>query len=187
MDISKLTIELLRADDVKSQELTGLEGLINSVYAVAEAQFWVDGHNRTNASELLKAIQNSEIIGARWNGEVIACVHLTGYGRSTAKFGMLSVPIEYEGNGIGGQLVKAAEQHAFDSGYGKMRLAVLTSNELKHDGKLRLQEWYARLGYMFVKQFPFEEVAPEDVQYLRTTCFFDVYEKDLVDTGHQAP
>lgn len=187
MNISKLTIELLRIEEVENQELAGLERLINSVYAIAEAEFWVDGHNRTNASDLLKAVKNLEVIGARWNGEIIACVHLMMDGRGTAKFGMLSVPAEYEGNGIGGQLVKAAEQHACDSGCRKMRLEVLTSNELNHDGKQRLHEWYTRLGYVFVEQFPFEELAPVDVQHLRTTCFFDVYEKDIVDTGHQDP
>ena len=187
MNISKLTIELLRAEEVDNLDFTGLEGLINSVYTVAESEFWVEGHNRTNTSYLLKAIQNSEVIVARLNGDITACVHVTMDGRGTAKFGMLSVPVQYEGNGIGGQLVKAAERHAFDSGCGKMRLEVLTSNELEHDGKQRLQDWYTRLGYVFMQQFPFDEVAPVDVQHLRTTCFFDVYEKDLVDTGHQAP
>ena len=184
VDLSKLTIELLSVEEVHGDTLTDLEELINTVYAVAEAEFWVTGYKRTNAEALLEAVQNSEVIAAKCKGDIIACVHLTMEGDSVAKFGMLSVPPKFEGNGIGGKLVKAAERHAFDSGCRKMRLELLTSKEWEHDGKQQLHEWYTRLGYVFIKQFLFEEVAPLEVQHLRTTCFFNVYEKEIAHGGH---
>ncbi|HIA05696.1 MAG TPA: GNAT family N-acetyltransferase [Flavobacteriales bacterium] len=184
VDLSKLTIELLSVEEVHGDTLTDLEELINSVYAVAEAEFWVTGYKRTNAEALLKAVQNSEVIGAKWKGDIIACVHLIVEGDGVAKFGMLSVPPKYEGNGIGGKLVKAAERYAFDSGCRKMKLELLTSKEWEHDGKQQLHEWYTRLGYVFIKQFLFEEVAPLEVQHLRTTCFFNIYEKEIAHGGH---
>jgi len=125
------------------------------------------------------AIGREEVIGAKFGGDIIACVRVEFIGSKVAKFGTLSVSPDFEGNGIGGLLVKAAENYAISRSCNKMRLELLTSTEWEHKGKQELHIWYSRLGYKFVTQFPFEEIAAQEAKSLRTPCFFNLYEKRL--------
>jgi len=179
VDLTDVTIELLNEGGQHEPALTELAELINSVYRVAESDLWIDGYQRTDVETLKELIGNSEIIAAKLGGKTIACVHISSLGGVVFKFGMLSVPPKYEGKGIGGRLVEAAEVHALSLGANKMRLELLTPGEGQHKGKLALQEWYIRLGYVFVKERPFEKVAPNEAPNLRMSCFFDIYEKPL--------
>ncbi|MBL4658461.1 MAG: GNAT family N-acetyltransferase [Flavobacteriales bacterium] len=179
MNIEKLSIELLSTSGTDELALTLLVGLINDVYAVAEADFWQSNYLRTTENQVIKSIENSEIIVAKYEGVIIASVNVQSIGGRVSKFGMLAVPPKYERNGIGGRLVSAAEAHALANGSSKMRLEILTPVEGKHRGKQVLGEWYLRLGYRFIKQFPFEKHVPEEAKFLKMPCYFNIYDKEL--------
>jgi len=68
MDINKLSVELLSAEQSEADVLDHLVSLVNQVYKVAEANFWKDDYLRTDVQRLRKAVGKSGILTASYEG-----------------------------------------------------------------------------------------------------------------------
>ena len=74
----------------------------------------------------------------------------TNYDSGEKKFYLNSLYVlpEYQGKGIGGQLLHYAESFALSLNAGEVWLGVMTQN-------VTSVEWYERIGFQFVKEEPF--------------------------------
>ncbi|MBL4755686.1 MAG: GNAT family N-acetyltransferase [Flavobacteriales bacterium] len=93
---------------------------------------------------------------------------------------MLSVLPKYEGFGVGGLLVKAAESYAKDLGCIRMVLDILIPVAGETPSKVQLMEWYTRLNYRFLHELPIEHAVYPEAKFLKMPCLFSVHEKKLL-------
>ena len=116
---------------------------------------------------------------AELDNQIVGLIRVESIGEKISKFGMPTVPPEFEGKGIGGNLVDYAEALARKRGSNKMRLEILSPKEWTHKGKKMLESWYSREGYLPIEKASFEVVYPEEGKQLCTDCYFTLYEKTL--------
>jgi GNAT superfamily N-acetyltransferase len=161
-------------------DLPQLTALVNSAYrGEGSKQGWtteadlLDGQ-RTDETELgkqLRAVGNTILKYTDENGNILACVYL--HKKYTAMYlGMLTVSPTLQANGIGKQLLAAAEQFAIQHGCNAVEMTVIS---VRHE----LIAWYNRRGYYstgVTKPFPTEVKFGIAKQHLE----FIVMEKKLV-------
>ncbi len=175
-----LILRICDATDNNIDFVTKLTSIINQVFLVAEAEIWKENHQRINVELLADMIINREIMVAEVNNVIAGCVQIKFLSNNIAKFGMLTVAPVYKGKKLGSVLVKEVEQYAFKKGRSKMRLELLSPKERPNAGKQFLLKWYNRIGYDFLRQLSFEEIDPRESKNLKTPCFFNLYQKDLL-------
>jgi len=137
--------------------------IVNAAYHAGEPGIWGDGWERTNAHTVAQLIERGEIAVARVDGRVIGTVRVRMVAPDTAELGMLSVDPEAFGTGAGRALLEYAEAR-FDTPL--MQLELLVPHGAPHPSKVRLHEWYSRLGYREVSRRRFDEpllTAPADL------------------------
>ena len=129
-------------------DVPALVALINSAYrGEAFTQGWtteahlLDGQ-RTDAAALLDLLAPPEatiLLGTTPAGELRGSVYLQQQA-DTLYLGMLSVAPDQQGHGIGKQLLQAAETHARQRAWGRLRITVISV-------RTELLAWYERHGY----------------------------------------
>ena len=180
MIVKNLRLRICDATDNNIDFVTKLSSIINQVFLVAEAEIWKENHQRINAELLAEMIMNREIMVAEVNNVIAGCVQIKFLNNNIAKFSMLAVAPVYKGKKLGSVLVKEVEQYAIKKGRSKMRLELLSPKESPNAGKQFLLKWYNRIGYHFLRQLSFEEIDPRENINLKTPCFFNLYQKDLL-------
>lgn len=178
--LKDLRIRICDDTDINDHFLTKLSSMINQVFLVAEAEIWKPNHQRINIELLAELISKGEMMVAEVNNILAACVQIELLSANVAKFGMLTVAPRFKGKQLGSMMVKEVENFAIKKGRVKMRLELLSPKETTNIGKIFLLEWYTRIGYHFFKQLSFEEIDPKENKNLRISCFFNLYEKDLL-------
>jgi len=156
-----------------------ITGLINRVYAEAEAGLWLDGATRTSAAELAGHIRSGQIAVARMDGQLVGSVRIQRLATGEGEFGTLVSAPERRGLGIGGALIAFAERECWRHGATVMQLEVLVPRTWSHPVKEFLAEWYTRLGYRKVGVGTIDESYPDLAPLLATPCDFVVYHKEL--------
>lgn len=163
-----------------TQKRNALCTIINRVYEETEGEFLVPGKQRITLEALNDIIAKKELLVVELDpeNEVVGCVHLTLVDKETAMFGMLVSHPEYQGKGIGKQLVSAAENWALEQGCSKMCLELLSPKNYSTPHKNFLKAWYMRLGYVPKADIPYHH---EDL--LVVVCDFKLYCKELKPHG----
>jgi GNAT superfamily N-acetyltransferase len=175
-----LHIELLATSAGNDAALVNeITGLINRVYAVAEAGLWVDGTTRTSAAELLGQIRAGQIAVARVDGQIVGSVRIQRLATGEGEFAALVSAPERRGLGIGGELIAFAERECRRRGATVMQLELLVPRTWSHPTKEFLAEWYTRLGYRKVRVGTIDEAYPDLAPLLATPCDFVIYQKEL--------
>jgi mannitol-1-/sugar-/sorbitol-6-phosphatase len=114
----------------------GLVPLINSAFAIEK---FLDGE-RTSEDQLKQMMQTGQfLLGCDASGRLVASVYVEIRG-ARGYFGMLSVDPQHQGNGLGTQMVRAAEEYCRSKGCRAMDLAVLSL-------RTELPPLYRKLGY----------------------------------------
>lgn len=137
--------------------------IVNAAYHAGEPGIWGDGWTRTSLQAISELISRGEIAVARVDGRVVGSVRIRLVDAETAELGMLSVDPEVFGTGAGRALLEFAEAR-YDTPF--MQLELLVPHGAPHPPKVRLHEWYSRLGYWEVSRRRFEEpllTAPADL------------------------
>ena len=134
-------IELARPQDAPA-----VARIINAAYDAGEAGIWQDGWTRTTpehgrAADRRRARSRSRATTTAASSGPCACAGSTD---ETAELGMLSVDPQAFGTGAGRALLTFAEQH---HGTPFMQLELLVPRGAPHPQKVRLHDWYSRLGY----------------------------------------
>ncbi len=142
--------------------------IINAAYLAGETEIWQDGWSRTTTEQIAELIAAGEIAVARGDGgRVIGSVRVRRLDEETAELGMLSVDPVAMGTGAGRALLAFAEQR---HGTPFMQLELLVPRGAPHPQKVRLHEWYSRLGYEQISQREFDEpllAGPTDMRTYR--------------------
>ena len=151
-------ISIATTDDIPQ-----LLQLINQAYRGEEAKKgWtheadlIDGSLRTDAVSLQQLIhkQNAVILKYSQDKNITGCVYLEKKG-SCLYLGMLSVSPEIQAQGIGKQLLKAADAYAKEQG---CRIIEMTVISVRNE----LIAWYERNGY---KKTEKREPFPSDGRF----------------------
>jgi len=173
-------VKLLAPDEARDETLVAeLVGVINAAYAVGEAGLWREGATRTGAVEIAGAIRNRGMLAATLEGRVIGCAYARPLDAGTADLGLIAAAPDHWGNGVGGELIRSAEELMRSRGVTAMQLELLVPKGWVHPAKDRLRGWYARLGYRVVRSAPFEQVAAHLASQLATECEFLIFRKSL--------
>jgi GNAT superfamily N-acetyltransferase len=145
--------------------------MINAAYAAGEAGLWRPGTERISAPAVRDLLEAGELIVVHRDGALAGCVRVRELDADTAELGLLSAA--REGSGAGRELIARAEQWAREHGKTRMRLQLLVPVEGEHAFKVRLHDWYSRLGYRVTgrEAFPHESLA--------APCDLVNYEKGL--------
>jgi GNAT superfamily N-acetyltransferase len=165
------------ADDL--QLMAVLAGLINDVYAVAEEGLWAQGTSRTNAEEISALVRAGQVAVARVGGQIVGCVRIQLLGCGVGEFGLLAVVPRHRSAGVGGELVRFAEQAVRMQRCETMQLEVLVPRGWSHPSKEFISSWYTRIGYRPVRIGAIEETYPELAPFLATPCDFVIYRREL--------
>jgi predicted N-acetyltransferase YhbS len=136
------------------EDAAAVTRIVNAAYDAGEAGIWRQGWKRIGPESVEALIARGEIAVARTDGKVIGSVRVLRLDEQTAELGMLSVSPEAFGTGTGRALLRFAEQV-----YGTefMHLELLVPHGAAHPDKVRLHEWYSRLGYREISRRRFDE------------------------------
>ena len=137
--------------------------LITLAYRVED--FFIDG-DRTDAADVRRHMQHGVFLVLELDGALAAAVYVkvragSGY------FGMLSVDPSRQGEGLGRQLIEAAEEWCRTAGCTEMEIEVVSL-------RTELPPFYERLGYALSGTRPFT-----DAHKSRMPCEFLVMRKEL--------
>jgi GNAT superfamily N-acetyltransferase len=138
-----------RIRDAQPCEAAAIAAIVNRAYRVED--FFKVG-DRTNAGEIAKLLAEDGFLVAESNERGLAgCVYVA-MKEGRGYFGMLSVVPGHQGNGLGRQLVAAAEARCREAGCREIDLWVVNLRE-------ELPPWYRRLGYRETGTAPWPEDA----------------------------
>jgi len=163
-----------------TSDIPALLKVINAAYrGVASTKGWtteahlLKGELRTNESELTKLLENKNAVLLKYtndNKEILGCVYLNKH-NDKLYLGMLSVAPTVQSQGVGKQLLKAAEEYAKKQQCAAVYMTVIS---VRHE----LIDWYKRHGYQSTgetKPFPVDEKFGVPTQQLE----FIVLEKKI--------
>lgn len=173
-DQYKITIRLPTESDFASNKIEHLCKLINDAYQKAEEGIISSQSKRIFPENLSELLRTQSLLLAEKNNIIVGCIEVKIVEEGIGQFSMVVSDENLRGRGIGGQLIKAAENWALERGCHTMSLCLLTPSEWKQPHKEFLKAWYERLGYQpqFKQEF-------DDVSILITPCDFTVYYKAL--------
>jgi GNAT superfamily N-acetyltransferase len=173
-------VELLAPHEASDEALVGeLVRIVNEAYAIGEAGLWLAGTARVGPDEIADAVRTGGMLAASREGRLVGCAYVKPLDADTVDLGLISVAPDQWGGGIGGELVRSAEELMRSRGVGTMQLEVLVPKGWAHPEKERLRSWYTRLGYRTIRSVPFEEVPAPPASQLAAPCEFLVFHKPL--------
>jgi len=144
-----------------------LARIINAAYDTGEVGIWQPGWQRVSVDGVRELVAAREIAVA-WDGDTpVGCVRIVRLDEHAALFGMLSVDPAAHGTGLGRKLIAFAEA-AYD--VDEMELELLIPRTAPHPSKIRLHDWYTRLGYRQIGRRDFDEpelLGPVDLVVYR--------------------
>ena len=156
--------------------------LVIDAYAATEAEIWGENYVRMPLPEYLELLHKGEILIARLENNIVGTIWVHRLNETHFGFGLLAAGFTQRGNGIGRELIIAAEKVAQSAGARRMVLEILRPRDFEVPFKTVLADWYMRLGYRFVKTMTFLELRSEKVEkakLLKVPAMFDVYKKAL--------
>jgi N-acetylglutamate synthase-like GNAT family acetyltransferase len=153
--------------------------LINAAYAAGEVGLWLDDTGRTDEGEIAAAVRAGEMLVATIDGRTVGCARVRALDATTGEVGLVAVGPEAWGSGVGGRLMRTAENLMRTRGATSMRLVLLVPRGSVHPAKQRLHDWYTRLGYTVVGSQPFEDAVPHAAPHLATPCDLLLFRKPL--------
>lgn len=156
-----------------------IAALVNDVYDVAEKEFWIEGHKRTDSEQIGRLIEQGKIMTASIDGKIIGVVQVRKFDEHIGWFGMLATDRNHRGKGIGLGLLHRAEALMKNLGCTTMQCEVLVPETGMIEEKEILAGWYKRNGYRLISSGNFEKLYPKAVPDLKMSCKLDLYLKEL--------
>jgi hypothetical protein len=153
-----------------------LTHIINAAYAAGEQGLWPPDTPRVFESEVQQMVDREELLFAYRDDELAGLVRVHALDERTAELGLLSAA--RLDSGVGGELIRLAEDWARERGMPRMRLQLLVPREGEHPFKVRLHKWYSRLGYRAIGAEDVAKALP-DIEKTAVPCDLVTYEKVL--------
>ena len=177
-----------KSDAVKKDLVKSMVNMVNAAYHRGEQGMWcdLDGWARTDEAEVVRGLQGNRFIIAfkdETEIELIGCIRIDPSFDSDGKigeFGMLAVDEEFLGLRVATRLIRAAERTLKELGCQVCCLELLRPNDWEHPEKIKLHEWYSRIGYRLQPhKLNLAELNPHLAHLLATDCTLHVYHKAL--------
>ncbi|KAG5978510.1 hypothetical protein E4U55_006140 [Claviceps digitariae] len=183
-----------------AQSVASLARIVNDAYDEVEADIFLAGYRRTDEAEIVKLIHQGCLAIAYLPADVnptshaanstspprtpcdvpIGCVLVKQLSAQLGNFGMLALDFQYRGRGLGRAMIDFAENHCREKGCTVMQMELLVPTSFAHAVKLRMQDWYQRLGYRIIKLGSFDQDYPSLATRLATPVDYKVFEKALI-------
>jgi GNAT superfamily N-acetyltransferase len=145
-----------------------LTARINAAYGAAEEELWIPGKDRIARERVAEIVRAGELAVARADGRILGSIRIRDVEDGAGYFGLLAVEPAAQGRGVGGELIRFAEDVSRGRGAEWMELRLLVPREGADAGKNVLYDWYVRLGYEEVERGDFGASHPSAVGEWRT-------------------
>ena len=146
------------------KDTDALSRLINRAF-VAES-LWVSGE-RINPDGVRELVFKGTFLLGENNGALLACVYIERRG-SSAHIGLVSVDPNHQHQGLGSEIMTAAEAHCREAGYHEMELRFINH-------RTTLKDFYSQLGYALTGK-----IESPDPARMKTPFHFVQMAKPLV-------
>ena len=153
-----------------------LTKMINAAYEAGEQGLWPPNTPRVFDSDVQAMVDNGELLFVRRDGQLAGLVRVHQLDERTAELGLLTAA--KLDSGVGGELIRVAEDWARERNLPRMRLTLLIPREGTHPFKQRLHSWYSRLGYRAIGAEDVAKALP-DIEKTAVPCDLVTYEKVL--------
>ncbi|WP_255658156.1 GNAT family N-acetyltransferase [Actinoplanes sp. L3-i22] len=164
---------------LSAEHLGDATELVNLVYRESERGLWQDGASRTSLAEVTALAQAGELAADVRDGRLAGVVRVRRMPGGIGEFGMLAADPGRRGEGIGGGLIRWAEDFCRSAGDRTMRLELLVPRGWVLPAKEFLHEWYTRLGYRVDRVGHLEEQYPQLAPLLAGPADYRIYLKPL--------
>ncbi|WP_436520883.1 GNAT family N-acetyltransferase [Actinoplanes sp. HUAS TT8] len=153
--------------------------LVNHVYRESEKGLWRDGASRTSLAEVTELASAGELAADVRDGRLAGVVRVRRMPGGVGEFGMLAADPGRRGEGIGGGLIRWAEEYCRSRGDRTMRLELLVPRGFELESKEFLHTWYSRLGYRVERVGRLEEDYPQLAPMLAVEADYRIYTRPL--------
>ena len=160
----------VRRIDPRDEDLAGsITALVNRAYAPAVLELWTILFDRVSADTVADYIAAGELLVAESKGTAIGCVRYRELDSDTGWFGLLATDPDHAGSGAARMLIDAVEEIAAATGHKWMELDLLIP-AVATPHQSRLQDWYARLGYVEISREDFRMSDDALAAAVRSPC-----------------
>jgi len=156
-----------------------LHEILIIAYALTEVEVWGENYVRITFDEYNELIEKDEVLMALWNNEVVGGIHYYERRAGVYSFSLLCADFDKNGLGIGRALIEAVERDAKAHGAHLIELEILRPKGMDVPFKIRISDWYKRLGFVYTHSQNFAEIRPDKAVNLVNPSDFDYYQKAL--------
>jgi GNAT superfamily N-acetyltransferase len=165
---------------LSKEEIIRAHNILYVAYKNTEEEIWGKNYDRLFIEDFTKLIEEGDIYIAYWDDKIVGLVHLYAKDKETYKFGLLSTDFDYGGQGIGSALIKRAEEETIKNKAKQVKIEILRVKDREIPHKLRLANYYKRLGYQFTHTEDCSCIIPDwKYKLLIAPSSFDFYCKVL--------
>lgn len=167
---------------LNSQQFDLLYQVVLKGYEMTEEEIWGPNYIRLFEDEFKTVVESGQFFIALYNDKIVGGVHgyLDPNSSDSYKISLLSVDFKYGGQGIGTKLIKRVEEEAISNGIKHIKLEILRAKAVDVPNKIRLANYYKRLGYKHTHSDDASCLIPEwKYKKLLQPANFDFFLKDL--------
>lgn len=166
--------------ELEERDYQRLFEIVRIAYAETEKDIWGENYIRISYDAYKKLlVEGKHILVAFLNHEIVGSVYYYESAPNCYTFSLLSADLSKAGQGIGKALVEAVEANAKANGAEQICIEILRARAHNTAFKLRLADWYQRIGYVYTHTEDFAKIAPEKAKNLLQATDFDYYRKVL--------
>lgn len=165
---------------LSEQEIFQVHEIMRIAYEMTEEEIWGSNYIRLFIEEYTKLVEEGNIFVAYLNDVIVGSVHIYAKDKNTYTFSLLSTDFNFGGQGIGTALINRVEEEAskFNASHIKMEILRVKGLDVPH--KLRLHNYYEKLGYKYTHSDDCSCIIPNwKYVLLKQPSNFDFYSKKL--------
>lgn len=147
-------IAVRRIEPSDEQLAVPIAAIVNRAFAPATLELWTTLFDRVSVQSVAEYIAAGEMVVAERDGALVGCVRYRDLDVDTGHFGLLATDPDSAGSGVGRTLVDTVEALAAAGGHRWMELHLLVP-AVTTPRQSRLQDWYARRGYLEIDREDF--------------------------------
>ena len=175
-----ITIDNLSITKYSKKELEQVYHILIKGYELTEAEIWGVNYVRIFYDDFLELVKKNEILMAKLNDAIAGCIHYYKNEDNTYTFSLLASDFNLAGKGVGSALIKKVELIAKQNGADAVKMEVLRVRGIAVPSKIRLHEFYLKLGYKYTHSLDCAcKIPPEKYKKLIAPSDFDFYMKTL--------
>jgi GNAT superfamily N-acetyltransferase len=146
---------------LSEEEIFRLYEIMRIAYALTEVEVWGEDYVRISLNDYKKLIDKDEILMAVSNSEIVGGIHYYQRAADKFAFSLLSADFNKSGLGIGRALIDEVAKRAKQAGANYLVIEILRPKDMEVPFKVRIRDWYERMGFVYTGSQDFSEVLPD--------------------------